>query len=628
MGGGASKSRARSKSRLESQNRNPGESRKAAKTGGASSASLGEDISITADPSTNSLVIYASKPDYFKVLELLSQLDIKRRQVLVEATLLEVAIDGSLSTGLSFMGSTGGADGGGIIKNDAGGDLTRLLRDPTSVQNFSVAAASAGSLKLPNGTVIPTQSILLNAAQSNRNVNVLSAPTILTTDNEEAEIVVGQNVPFISSTSTNDTNLNNTFNQVDRQDVGITLRLTPQISSGDFVTLKIFTEVSDLVPGTSSSTLGPTTTVRTSETTVITKDSQMVVIGGLMSDDVSDGEAGIPYLKDIPVLGHLFKQSSSEHRRTNLLIFITPRVIKDQFDHRELTLNARDKLETELLADPEQPNRSEVLRRDELSNVAEGKIVDGPKPSTILPPLETTSSLNTGSSLKTGPRSKSMEPPRAESPVASSSDGAIELRIKPKAPAKTREDAGKLSTDLTIAPQVTAPKEEPARAPAKPAVLVPAKPEMRVVPEVRLPAGTSERVETPPPAGGERFVILEAVRGKAPGKLSGIVIPDGAPPTAELFFAQEQVIEKDGTTYRSRGLFRSEADARNSSGKGGTSPSSWQRLSPHELLKLGNGPWRRGTALTATPRPAATIGHSATPPSSANSTSGVEVSGR
>jgi general secretion pathway protein D len=627
MGGGASKSRARSKSRLESQNRNPGESRKAAKTGGASSASLGEDISITADPSTNSLVIYASKPDYFKVLELLSQLDIKRRQVLVEATLLEVAIDGSLSTGLSFMGSTGGADGGGIIKNDAGGDLTRLLRDPTSVQNFSVAAASAGSLKLPNGTVIPTQSILLNAAQSNRNVNVLSAPTILTTDNEEAEIVVGQNVPFISSTSTNDTNLNNTFNQVDRQDVGITLRLTPQISSGDFVTLKIFTEVSDLVPGTSSSTLGPTTTVRTSETTVITKDSQMVVIGGLMSDDVSDGEAGIPYLKDIPVLGHLFKQSSSEHRRTNLLIFITPRVIKDQFDHRELTLTARDKLETELLADPEQPNRSEVLRRDELSNVAEGKIVDGPKPSTILPPLET-SSLNTGSSLKTGPRSRSIEAPRVESPVASSSDGAIELRIKPKAPAKARENAGKLSTDLSIAPQVTAPKDEPARAPAKPAVLVPAKPEMRAVPEVRPPAGTTERVETPLPAGGERFVILEAVRGTAAGKLSGVVIPDGAPPTAELFFAQEQVIEKDGTTYRSRGLFRSEADARNSSSKGGTSPSSWQRLSPHELLKLGSGPWRRGTALTATPRPAATIGHSATPPSSTNSTSGVEVSGR
>jgi general secretion pathway protein D len=111
----------------------------------------------------------------------------------------------------------------------------------------------------------------------------------LATDNEEAQIVVGQNVPFLASTGTNAVNLNNTFNQVDRQDVGITLRITPQISSRDYVTLRVYTEVSALVLSTINSALGPTTTKRQSETTIIAKDGQMIVTGGLIADDVSEG---------------------------------------------------------------------------------------------------------------------------------------------------------------------------------------------------------------------------------------------------------------------------------------------------------------------------------------------------
>jgi len=532
-----SKSKSRSQSRNAGQSRVPGQSRNDGKTkSGSSSASLGEDISITADASTNSLVIFASKTDYLKVLELLSQLDIKRRQVLVEATLLEVAIDGSLETGVSFMGSTGGADGGGILRND-NGSLTQLLRDPTSVQNFSAAAASAGSLTLPGGAVIPTQSILLSAAQSNRNVNVLSAPTILTTDNEEAEIVVGQNVPFVSSTSTNETNLNNTFNQVDRQDVGITLRLTPQISSGDFVTLKIFTEVSNIVPGTSSSTLGPTTTVRTSETTVITKDSQMVVIGGLMSDDLSDGETGIPFLKDIPVFGHLFKQNNSAHRKTNLLIFITPRVIKDQFDHREATIEARDGLDHELRANPDQPNRADVLHRDNISNVSETKIVDGPKPSTILPPLATVSN----SSVKR--------------------NAALELRVQPKAPVATAEvtkqENGKIITE----------KQD-----------------------------VSIKSESP-----EQIAILKIVKGSSSqfaqsAGLVPVVIPEGAPQEKiAAFFAVGSKIQYDGSSFESVGILKN-SDKNPLELPAALKKSNqalWYRLSPHELLQLGKGPWKK-----------------------------------
>jgi hypothetical protein len=221
-------------------------------------------------------------------------------------------------------------------------------------------------------------------------VNVLSAPNILTTDNEEAQIVVGNNVPFISSTSTSSENLNNTFNQVDRQDVGITLRITPQISSGDFVTLKIFTEVSDVVPSTADSALGPTTTLRTTETTVIVKSGQMIATGGLISDNSSESDEGVPLLKDIPVLGQLFKVNGDNKRQTNLLIFITPKVIKDQFDAREVTKDYRNDFQDKLNEDGIQPTRGEVLNSPSLDNVAEASVIKGPKPTTITPPAERT----------------------------------------------------------------------------------------------------------------------------------------------------------------------------------------------------------------------------------------------
>lgn len=355
---------------------------------GPTSTQLGDNISITADPATNSLIIAASKPDYEKIKTLLAQIDVKRRQALVEATLLEVSIDNTIRTSTSFLTSTGGADGGAIARSEFGGDnsLTTLFSNPTKLQGLTLAAASAGSLKLPGGLTLPTQSILISAAQQNNNVNVLSAPTILATDNEEAQIVVGQNVPFLASTGTNAVNLNNTFNQVDRQDVGITLRITPQISSRDYVTLRVFTEVSALVLSTVNSVLGPTTTKRQSETTIIAKDGQMIVTGGLIADDVSETDEGIPYLKDIPVLGHAFKANSQARAQKNLLIFLTPRIVKDQFDARDSTVESRDKMEDVIVQYGVQPKREGTLRNRRIDQVAESNPYEGPKPGTILPP--------------------------------------------------------------------------------------------------------------------------------------------------------------------------------------------------------------------------------------------------
>lgn len=356
--------------RLDRTSRTPGQPRSGGNSASSQQVQLGENFSISSDPATNSLIIQGSKSDYQKVLELIKELDIKRRQVLVEGIILEVGVNSQDLLSSDFISSTGGADGGLLANSNQSGGLAGLLENPTQLSGFSVAAASAGTLSIGQDLVIPSQSILVRAAQNNSNANILSAPTLLATDNEEAQIVVGSNVPFLTSTSTNQTNLNNTFNQISRQDVGITLRLTPQINSNDFVNLKIFTDVSAVVPS-SDSTLGPTTSVRSSETTVITRDGQMIVIGGLMSDQSNDSDNGVPFLKDIPLIGGLFRSSTDVFQRTNLLTFIRPRIIKDQFDARDETAERVKETSDVIKEYNHTPNREEILKSPAIDHVAE-----------------------------------------------------------------------------------------------------------------------------------------------------------------------------------------------------------------------------------------------------------------
>jgi general secretion pathway protein D len=537
-----------SQGRLGTQQRTPGRSRSENRSGGSPQGSfnLGENISITADPATNSLIISASKTDYEKIRALIEKLDIKRRQVLVEAMLLEVGVDQSQSMSTEFTSSTGGADGAVLAKTDFG-NLSKLLADPTKLSNFSVAAASSGTIKLPGGIAIPTQSILLNAAKQNSNVNVLSAPNILTTDNEQAEIVVGQNVPFLASTSTSETNLNNTFNQIDRQDVGITLRITPQISSGDSVTLKIFTEVSNVILATLASPLGPTTTVRTSETTVITKDSQMIVIGGLMSDDISEDESGVPFLADVPILGHMFRSVREAHRRTNLLIFITPRIIQDQFDARDVTVDRRDEVSADIAARNIYPPRTDVLDNPAIDRVTQSGDFDGPAPTTIRPRAR----------------------PAAEAPPPAA---PIELKVSPRVPGQAPRAALVPRSGETTPP---ATATTPAAAPPK-AALAPVSSQF-VVLQMKDPAGL---------ASGLPF-SADTTRG-----LVGLTISADSKAPARSFFRIGQryayrLAERDyeGTPV---GIFSSREEI--AEFFPGFNPT-WYVLSPHEILNIGSGPW-------------------------------------
>lgn len=549
-----SRSQSRTQSRLESQRRNPGESRIGGNSGGSTSVSFGEDVAITADPATNSLIIAASKTDYEKILELLRELDVKRRQVLVEATILEVGITDNVELGMEFSTATGGSDGGLLASNSLG-SLTQLFTDPAALSNFTIAAASAGTIKLPGGATIPSQALLVKAAQESQNVNVLSAPNILTTDNEEAEIVIGNNVPFISSTSTSQENLNNTFNQVDRQDVGITLRITPQISSGDFVTLRIFTEVSDVVPNTANSPLGPTTTLRTSETTVITKSDQMIATGGLISDNVSDSSRGIPFLKDIPVLGQLFRVNGNNKRQTNLLIFITPKIIKDQFDSRDTTNSYRDSFEDKMYQDDIKPERSNILRNPALDNVAEATMAEGPKPGTIR-----------ASPQPPTPKLLSEAQPSAE-------NSKLSFKSSPPLPKllADQSEIGKTTIQTTSEQSVDmkASFEEPIDSGAAYIVL----------------RGLSEVPEE---------FAASLPFPYSPGRSVGLIVPNDSTVASANFFAPgsrfgyriaNKIIEFDAL-----GVFHSSAEAEK---LGGEERVAWRTMSPHEIINLGRGPWIR-----------------------------------
>ena len=535
-------------SRLQGNQRTPGRSRTEnfGSRGGTTSVQIGEDISITADPATNSLIIFAGKTDYNKIVQLLKDIDIKRRQVLVEAMLLEVGVDDNMVMGTEFLSSAGGKDGGVLAQSEFGNNLAQLFSDPTQLSAFSVAAASSGTLTLPGDITIPTQTVLINAAHTNSNVNVLSSPNILATDNQQAEIVVGQNVPFLASTATSGDNLNNTFNQIDRQDVGITLRLTPQITSRDFVKLEVFTEVSSVVAATAASELGPTTTVRTSETSVITKDGQMVVIGGLLGDDISTSESGVPFLKDIPFFGHVFKQQSESRRRTNLLIFITPRIIKDQFDHRDNTIERRDTMEIDIAANDVFPERSEILRNEHIDQVSESEIFTGRKPGTILAPAKKDLSASTTAA------------DLAAADIANNND-VIELEISPDLPPE----------------------------PAEPKFLK-----------------KSMRGSYKPKA--QHYIVMELAEeskgntslpfiSEGQSKLFGLIVPEESNAFAKGFFkvGSEYFYVSNGSKVAVTpvGIFPSEQEA--TAFYEGT-PKSWYTLSPYEIMNIGKWPWVQG----------------------------------
>ena len=332
-----------------------------ASASGSGGEFIGE-VRVTGDPFTNSLIISAGRQDYEVLQRVIEELDIPRKQVLVEAIILEVSLDKSRALGLESQGSIPLKDGIGIGRLNLN-NLNSFLGNPASLSGLIFAAASNQTINIPGVGEVPAQVALFSALQSETDVNILSAPTILTSDNQEAEILVGQNIPFIASRATDSSNLSNTFATVERQDVGITLRLTPQISEGGVVRLDIYEEVSAVVhnPLVDSNIAGPTTSIRSTSTTVVARDGQTIVLGGLISDSVTSTESKIPFLGDIPVLGNLFKTTTDSRSKTNLLIFLTPRIIRDETELAQTSSSWRDRFKSAMQFHKKGPRRESVL---------------------------------------------------------------------------------------------------------------------------------------------------------------------------------------------------------------------------------------------------------------------------
>jgi hypothetical protein len=401
------------------------------------------------------------------------------------------------------------------------------------------------------------------------------------TDNEEAEIIVGENVPFVTSIGTDTSNINNTFNQIERQDVGITLRITPQISTGDFVNLTIFVEISNVVQGTRNDPNGPTTTIRTTDTAVEVKSGQMVVTGGLISDSVTDATRGIPFLMDIPVLGNLFRRDDTNVRRTNLLIFITPHILKNQFDSRDQTKEANEKLTAEIDTYNIVPNRHEVLKNEKIDNVVEQIQPPDVLPSTITAPQKVSSELGRqatsadimGDSLliDTRPKAKSNKEKAARSTsMKSKKDAVISLTASPKLPAATPTKAEVVSTE--IAPESTPP------IPTEPVAIVPQQRTYIVLRDITGTALPSDSVLRYADSTGTVGYILGG-----PSDSTG----------AEFFSIGQRYKYKEGEVLRNfvcLGKYSSLSEVKAIHTELGAD-STWNVLSPKDMLSLGKSPW-------------------------------------
>lgn len=289
---------------------------------------VSQNVRIVADKATNSLVITADPEDYSVLEEIISKLDIPRPMVFIEALFMEVDVrkDFRLGTEWSVAGK-GSVDG----KNTAvGGSFNRgaVSALPGLVQGTLPAGISMGVFTEAitiGGVSFNNLAAMINAFREDSHINILQTPQILTTENEEAKINVGKNVPYQTSVSTSN---NDTFNQFEYRDVSTILKITPHISRERQVRLNISLEVS-VLEDPDATTLQPTTLKRTVDTTVIVQDKSTVVIGGLIDNTRTLVETKVPLLGDIPLLGWLFKYRSERNEKTNLFIFLTPHVIKN-----------------------------------------------------------------------------------------------------------------------------------------------------------------------------------------------------------------------------------------------------------------------------------------------------------
>ena len=306
-------------------------------------ASTGAQSSmIQADESLNALVVQAEPGQMAEIKSIVSQLDVRRAQVLIEAAIVEISASAGQDLGVQWgFGFNNEGPVGGINFDNVGNSISTIA---AAVANPTAAATTA----LANGITLGGGKrsgdniefgAILQALASTANTNILSTPSIMTIDNQEAEIVVGQNVPFITgSTTSTSSGTNNPFTTVSREDIGLTLRVIPHIHDGDVLRLEIYQETSDLVaPPAGINASDITTTKRSIKTVILSDDQQTIVLGGLVRDDVIDSVSKVPLLGDVPFFGRLFRSNTQQHSKKNLMVFLRPTILRDEKSATALT---------------------------------------------------------------------------------------------------------------------------------------------------------------------------------------------------------------------------------------------------------------------------------------------------
>ena len=312
---------------------------------------------IQADPNTNSLIITATEPVYKDLLRVIEQLDRRRAQVYIESMIVELTASNAAELGVQWqaLNSANTAYGGTNFNGPASSGNTNILGASAAI-NSALGTAAAGAAVPALGVGLNIGSItnfgsnlafssLLRAVSTISGANVLSTPNLMTLDNEEARIIVGQNIPIVTGSyaQTGSTATVTPFQTYTRQDVGLTLRVRPQVSENGTVKLQIFQEVSSIQDV--SSTTGIILNKRNVESNVIVEDGQIIVLGGLIGDNYTDGSSKIPLLGDLPLIGGLFRYDNKSRTRTNLMVFIRPSVLRNNEQNNIFSNNKLDDLE-------------------------------------------------------------------------------------------------------------------------------------------------------------------------------------------------------------------------------------------------------------------------------------------
>ena len=354
----------------------------------AASASPSTGGFIQADPATNSLIISAPEPLYRQVRTMIDKLDGRRAQVYIESMIIEISGDNVADFGFQWQGLIGqSGDRNGIalgtnFNSAAGGNIIDINTGAAAGEINLGEGFNIGLIHNFSGTY--ALAAIARFLQTQTATNIVSTPNLITLDNEEAKIVVGENVPFITGQYTNTgTATTSPFQTIERKDVGITLRIRPQVGENGTVKMTIYQEQSAVkdTAAVGTSNAGPSTTKRSIESTVVVDDGAIIVLGGLIEDRYIENKSKVPLLGDIPFVGALFRIESRERRRTNLMVFLRPKVMRDQADSDAISAGHYDELRRTQI--DRQPEKSRLLPVDPLPVLP---VTPGPAPATFAPP--------------------------------------------------------------------------------------------------------------------------------------------------------------------------------------------------------------------------------------------------